>query len=102
MSFRAEIAFCNGAACKPNFVAGPKVGGNHSSGPFVAERLERPTRKRRRLSPALSGQLKKAFPYLVLHHEEFTWPRLLPDAPVSSYLTVSPITSGISNFKFEI
>jgi hypothetical protein len=41
--------------------------------------------------PALSGQLKKAFPYLVLHHEEFTWPRLLPDAPVSSYLTVSPI-----------
>ena len=21
----------------------------------------------------------KAFPYLVLHHEEFTWPHLLPD-----------------------
>ena len=33
----------------------------------------------------------KALPYLVLHHEEFAWPRLLPDAPVSSYLTVSPI-----------
>ena len=34
-----------------------------------------------------------AFPYLALHREEFTWPRLLPTAPVSSYLTVSPITS---------
>ena len=40
------------------------------------------------------------FPYLILHHEEFTWPRLLPDTPVSSYLTVSPLTFG--HFKFEI
>ena len=38
-----------------------------------------------------SGSLL-TFPYLILHHEEFAWPRLLPDAPVSSYLTVSPIT----------
>ncbi len=30
---------------------------------------------------------------MALHHEEFTWPHLLPNAPVSSYLTVSPITS---------
>jgi hypothetical protein len=44
----------------------------------------------------MSGQLSTAFPYLVLHHEEFTWPRLSPTAPVSSYLTVSPITFGIS------
>ena len=36
-------------------------------------------------------------PYLVLHCEEFAWPRLLPDAPVRSYIkpegrTISPIT----------
>jgi len=36
---------------------------------------------------------QKAVPYLVLHHEEFTWPHMLPRTPVSSYLTVSPITS---------
>jgi hypothetical protein len=34
-----------------------------------------------------------SFPYLALHREEFTWPRVLPPAPVSFYLTVSPITS---------
>ena len=33
-----------------------------------------------------------SFPYLALHREEFTWPQLLPTTPVSSYLTVSPIT----------
>ena len=38
-------------------------------------------------------------PYLVLHCEEFAWPRVLPRAPVRSYIkphkgsrTVSPIT----------
>jgi len=36
-----------------------------------------------------------SFPYLALHREEFTWPHLLPDTPVSSYLTVSPITHDI-------
>jgi len=36
---------------------------------------------------------RRTLPYLILHHEEFAWPRLLPDAPVSSYLTVSPITA---------
>jgi len=45
-------------------------------------------------------------PYLVLHREEFAWPRMSPYAPVRSYIkplwgrTVSPITpvirSGIS------
>jgi hypothetical protein len=39
-----------------------------------------------------AGSLKTAFPYLALHREEFTWPHLLPDVPVSSYLTISPVT----------
>ncbi len=49
-----------------------------------------------------------SFPYLALHREEFTWPQLLPATPVSSYLTVSPITTSarqtfeISNLKFQI
>jgi hypothetical protein len=40
-------------------------------------------------------------PYLVLHREEFAWPRLSPRAPVRSYIkplwgrTISPITSVI-------
>src|SRR5215210_7098318 len=60
--------------------------GDHSSRPYVAGRLKRPTRRR--------GAPKRAFgraalcppPYLVLHREEFTWPRLSPDAPVRSYI----------------
>jgi hypothetical protein len=40
-----------------------------------------------------AGSSNNTFPYLALHREEFTWPPLLPDAPVSSYLTISPITS---------
>ena len=32
-----------------------------------------------------------SLPYLALHHEEFTWPHLLPDTPVGSYSTVSPL-----------
>ena len=31
-------------------------------------------------------------PYLVLHREEYAWPRMSPHAPVRSYRTVSPIT----------
>ena len=31
-------------------------------------------------------------PYLVLHREEFAWPRVSPRAPVRSYRTISPIT----------
>jgi hypothetical protein len=31
-------------------------------------------------------------PYLVLHCEEFAWPRMSPHAPVRSYRTISPIT----------
>ena len=59
--------------------------GDHSSRPSVAGRLKRPTRRR--------GAPKRAFgraalcppPYLVLHREEFAWPRLSPRAPVRSY-----------------
>jgi len=79
-------------ACKPSFVFA-EANGNHSSRPFVAKRLERPTRK---LRPVETGHRTSrpvdAFPYLVLHREEFAWPHMLPHAPVSSYLTVSPIT----------
>lgn len=77
--------------CKPNFVPA-NAGGNHSSRPAVTGRLERPTRKRCRPKPTLGRAARSAFPYLVLHHKEFTWPRLSPTTPVSSYLTVSPIT----------
>jgi hypothetical protein len=38
------------------------------------------------------GRSELTFPYLVLHREEFTWPSLSPDLPVSFYLTISPIT----------
>ncbi len=62
----------------------------HSSGPCVAAWLKQPTRKRRPRGHRTGRSI--AFPYLALHREEFAWPRLLPNAPVSSYLTVSPIT----------
>lgn len=42
---------------KPNLVLLPKQGGDHSSRPCVAAWLKQPTRKCRRISPALSGQL---------------------------------------------
>ena len=76
--------------CKPNFVP-QECGGNHSSWPCVAATAraiypEMPLNKK----PA-AGRCK-ALPYLILHREEFTWPRLSPNAPVSSYLTVSPFT----------
>ena len=47
-------------------------------------------------------------PYLVLHREEFTWPRMSPRAPVRSYFkpltgrTISPITQfQIRDLKSE-
>jgi len=80
-------------ACKPNFVSALQANGNHSSRLFVTEKLKRPTRKRRpNRFGQISGQLKKTFPYLVLHREEFTQPRLLPNALTRSYRVVSPIT----------
>ena len=90
---RHVIAEVMKRACKPNSCSRLEADGNHSSRPAVTGRLERPTRKRRRNHSAAHERAAHiTFPYLVLHHEEFTWPQLLPDAPVSSYLTVSPIT----------
>jgi hypothetical protein len=54
---------------------------------------------------ALGGQPWLTPPYLVLHREEFAWPRVSPCAPVRSYIkplwgrTVSPITPVM---RFEI
>ncbi len=53
----------------------PFIGdGDHSSGPCVTARLERPTRKRRRIASAPERATRFSFPYLALHREEFTWP----------------------------
>jgi len=42
-------------------------------------------------------------PYLVLHREEFAWPRMSPHAPVRSYRTISPITrSGLVCFLLHL
>jgi len=79
---------------KPNLVPA-ETGGDHSSRLFVTKQLERPTRKRCRISSTLNGPFI-AFSYLALHHEEFTWPRLLPATPVSSYLTLSPLPSAFA------
>jgi hypothetical protein len=35
---------------------------------------------------ALGGQPFLTPPYLVLHREEFAWPRMSPHAPVRSYI----------------
>ncbi|SRR6266536_1696580 len=59
---------------------------------------------------ALGGQPYLTPPYLVLHCEEFAWPRVSPRAPVRSYFkpfgrTVSPITPDVRtilNLKFEV
>ena len=45
---------------------------------------------------ASGGQPCLTPPYLVLHREEFAWPRMSPYAPVRSYRTISPITSPIA------
>jgi hypothetical protein len=56
----------------------PKGGGNHSSRPAVTGRLERSTRKRR-LCRSINTErtTPETFPYLILHHEEFTWPQVV-------------------------
>ena len=61
--------------------------GDHSSRPYVAGRLKRPTRRRGALPKerAFGRAALCPPPYLVLHREEFAWPRLSPDAPVRSY-----------------
>ena len=60
--------------------------GDHSSRLAVADPLKRPTR---RSYPDESGFGRAALvtpPYLVLHCEEFAWPRMSPHAPVRSYI----------------
>jgi len=78
---------------KPNFVAAFWADGNHSSRPSVTATAQAIYPEMQSRSPETSGGSPLTLPYLILHHEEFAWPRLLPDAPVSSYLTVSPITA---------
>lgn len=68
------------------------AGDDHSSRPHVAVRLKRPTRKRRRRLPDNGRAVHSSFPYLVLHREEFTRPRLSPAAPTGPYPVISPIT----------
>ena len=60
------------SACKPG-----SVENDHSSGTFVTERLERPTREHLR---AAGLRTCRALSYLVLHRMGFTLPPLLPDA----------------------
>jgi len=48
-------------------------------------------------SKSASGGQPLTPPYLVLHREEFAWPRMSPRAPVRSYRTISPITSLIND-----
>lgn len=53
-------------------------------GPPVARGLARPTREHRAGHP-------QALPYLVLLRAGFSWLPVSPPAPVSSYLTLSPL-----------
>ncbi len=69
---KAQIALQMKRVYKPNLVLA-FASGDHSSRLFVTKQLERPTRKRRRISSTLNGPFI-AFSYLALHHEEFTWP----------------------------
>jgi len=52
---------------------------------------------------ASGGQPCLTPPYLVLHREEFAWPRMSPHAPVRSYRTISPITlNGLVCFLLHL
>src|SRR6266536_2143677 len=59
--------------------SGRNRSGDHSSSPTVTSWIERPTRRLRTGNPITP-------PYLVLHREEFAWPRVLPRTPVRSYI----------------
>lgn len=78
-----------GTACKPNSVSSLRMTAIHLGrrSPVGSSNLPGNVR----LSALRAGR-PKTFPYLVLHREEFAWPYLLPDMPVGSYPTVSPIT----------
>lgn len=79
-----------GTACKPNSVSSLRMTAIHLGrrSPVGSSNLPGNVR----LSALRAGR-PKTFPYLVLHREEFAWPYLLPDMPVGSYPTLSPITS---------
>lgn len=70
------------------------AGGNHSSRPYVTERLERPTRKRcPDFAGPSGGQPDPRFPIWSCTTRSLPGRAMLPRTPVSPYLTVSPITS---------
>lgn len=90
-------SYCRGQlkrACKPNSV--PSIRG----AAIIHLGLQLPASSSDLPENAISPEKRKtgratllASSYLVLHHGEFTWPRMLPFPPVSSYLTVSPFTA---------
>ena len=79
-------------ACKPNFVTGQ---GRSTIIPLGLRLPAGSSDLPGNTADVAIGQ-GRAVPlaslYLVLHHEEFTRPWMLPPTPVSSYLTLSPIT----------
>lgn len=85
---------------KPNFVPSNAIfqrrsnGDDHSSRPYVAARLERPTRKRCRSKPTLGRAARSRFPIWSCTTRSLPGHRVSPPMPVSSYLTVSPITAS--------
>ena len=72
--------------CKPNSVSRRRRDGDHSSRPAVAGGLERPTRRSYSDKSEFGRAALLTPPYLVLHCEEFAWPRMSPHAPVRSYI----------------
>src|SRR5262245_25675 len=79
---------------KPNSVLQPRVEAViiHLVQPLPAGSSDLPGGRSGSKS-ASGGQPLLTPPYLVLHREEFAWPRMSPHAPVRSYRTISPITS---------
>src|SRR4030095_11117273 len=82
--------------------------GDHSSRPIVADWLKRPTRRSLSRRVGTWGGQPLTPPYLVLHCEEFAWPRVLPRVPVRSYIKsrrtapFHPSPFEISNLKSQI
>jgi len=76
---------------KPNLVPA-ETGDDHSSRPAVTCRLKQPTRKRRRITSTLSGQLNHVSLFGLAPRGVCLAEGCYQPSPVSSYLTVSPIT----------
>src|SRR5580765_6347787 len=60
--------------------------GDHSSSPTVTSRIKRSTRRSYPDKSEFGRAALLTPPYLILHCEEFAWPRLSPNAPVRSYI----------------